>query len=68
MHVFYIRLRHRSDNVKLQSILGTYSHIMWVRTEVPEEMVIKIVTTPDLIDETLAILRRLKEDIEFEFL
>lgn len=68
MSIFYLKLHRRSQNVLLQSILGTYSHIMWVRTEDPSEMIVKIITTEDLISETLDILKELKKDVDFDFL
>lgn len=68
MSIFYLKLHRRSQNVLLQSILGTYSHIMWVRTEDPSEMIVKIITTEDLISETLDILNELKKDVDFDFL
>lgn len=68
MSVFYIRLNNRSQNVILQSILGTYSHIMWVRTEDPSRMIVKIITTDDLLEESLEILNGLKKDVDFDFI
>ena len=49
---FFIKLADKSSNVLLQGILGTYGHLMWVRTEVPKEMIVKVVTTPELTSET----------------
>lgn len=68
MSVFYIKLNNRSQNVILQSILGTYSHIMWVRTEDPSRMIVKIITTDDLLEESLEILNGLKKDVDFDFI
>jgi len=67
MSFFYLKLKNKRDNVLLQSILGSYDHIMWVRTEVPSEMIIKVITTPDLVEETREILEELKKEIEYDF-
>lgn len=67
MSIFYLKLHKRSQNVILQSILGTYSHIMWVRTEDPASMIIKVITTEDLVEETLWLLNELKKDVDFDF-
>ena len=40
---------------------------MWVRMEIPDNLIVKVVTTPDLIDETKRVLIALKSEIEFEF-
>ncbi len=68
MSVFFIKLADKSSNVLLQSILGTYGHLMWVRTEVPQEMIVKVITTPALVSETLKVLEALKVEIEFDFI
>lgn len=67
MSVFFIKLADRSSNVLLQAILGTYGHLMWVRTEVPKEMIVKVITTPELASETRGVLEALGGEIEFEF-
>ena len=67
MSVFFIKLADKSSNVLLQGILGTYGHLMWVRTEIPEEMIVKVVTTPELTSETRGVLEALRGEIEFEF-
>ncbi len=67
MSVFFIKLADRSSNVLLQAILGTYGHLMWVRTEIPEEMIVKVITTPELASETRGVLEALRGEIEFEF-
>ena len=40
---------------------------MWVRSEVPGEMIVKIVSTPELAGETEEVLRALRDEIDFEF-
>lgn len=67
MSVFFIKLADKSSNVLLQGILGTYGHLMWVRTEIPKEMIVKVITTPELTSETRGVLEALKREIEFEF-
>ncbi|HKQ33458.1 MAG TPA: DUF4911 domain-containing protein, partial [Thermodesulfobacteriota bacterium] len=61
-----IKLRNNSESVYFQSIIGTYSHVAWVRTDDPESGIIQVITTPDLLEETHNILERLKKEIEFE--
>ena len=68
MSVFFIKLADKSSNVLLQAILGTYGHLMWVRTEIPKEMIVKVITTPALASETLGVLEALKTEIEFDFI
>lgn len=67
MSIFFIKLKDKKDNILLQSILGTYSHLMWVRTEIPKEMIVKIITTPDLLSESKKVLDQLRDEIEFEY-
>lgn len=67
MSILFIKLKDKKDNIHLQSILGTYSHLMWVRTEIPEEMIVKIITTPDLFEESKNVLNELKNEIEFDY-
>lgn len=67
MSAFRIKLANRRDNVLVQSILGGYSHLMWVRTENPEDPVVAVFTTPDLEKEAKEALRALREEVDFEF-
>ncbi len=66
MAAIYIKLKDPSDTVYFQSILGTYSHLAWIRTENAKEGIIKITSTDDLIDETREVLKNLRAEIEFE--
>ncbi|MEQ9618198.1 MAG: DUF4911 domain-containing protein [Deltaproteobacteria bacterium] len=66
MPTIYIKLKNNSETVYFQSILGTYSHIAWVRTENPASGIIKVIPTPDSAGETREILEKLKKEIEFE--
>jgi hypothetical protein len=66
MPTIFIKLKNNSETVYFQSILGTYSHIAWVRTEDQETGIIKVISTEDLIWKTRRILERLKKEIEFE--
>ncbi len=66
MPTIFIKLKNNSESVYFQSILGTYSHIAWVRTEDPASGVIKVIPTEDLLRETRNILERLRKEIEFE--
>ena len=63
----FIKLHKKSQNVLLQSILGTYSHLMWVRTEDPANNLVKIVTTDDLYEESIKVLKNIRSEVEYEF-
>ncbi|MGI9554145.1 MAG: DUF4911 domain-containing protein [Thermodesulfobacteriota bacterium] len=63
----FIKLHKKSQNVLLQSILGTYSHLMWVRTEDPENNLVKITTTDDLYEESINVLKKIRADVEYDF-
>lgn len=66
MPVLYIKLKNPSATVYFQSIIGTYSHIAWTRTENAEEGIIKLIFTDDLVNEARSILKNLRSEIEFE--
>lgn len=66
MPVIRIKLRDNSEAVYFQSIMGTYSHLAWVRTDDPSSGVINIITTPDREDEARALLHELKSELDFE--
>ena len=66
MPTISIKLKNNSESVYFQSIMGTYSHIAWVRTDDPASGIIQVITTPDLVDEAHNILERLKKEVEFE--
>jgi hypothetical protein len=52
--------------VYVQSIIGTYCHLAWVRTENAEEGIIKIISTDDMVSEVRDLLENLKKEVEFE--
>lgn len=62
----FIKLKDPSQTVYFQSIMGTYTHIAWTRTENAEEGIIKVSATDDTISEARSILRKLKAEIDFE--
>ncbi len=64
--IIYVKLKDPSNTVYFQSIIGTYSHLAWTRTENAKESIITIISTDDLINEVREVLRYLKEEIEFE--
>lgn len=66
MPTIFIRLKNNSETVYFQSIMGTYAHIAWVRTENPASGVMHVIHPPDLAGETRAILDKLKKELEFE--
>lgn len=67
LSVFTIKIADKKENVVFNSILGGYSHIMWIRAENPSDPVVRIFTTEDLEDEASAILERMREEVVFEF-
>jgi hypothetical protein len=62
----FIKLKNPSQTVYFQSIIGTYTHIAWIRTENAEEGIIKVAATDDTISEASRILQELKSEIEFD--
>ena len=66
MPVIRIKLKDNSEAVYFQSIMGTYSHVAWVRTDDPASGVIKVITTPERREEARALLDSLKGELEFE--
>jgi Domain of unknown function (DUF4911) len=66
MTAIYIKLKDPSNTVYFQSIIGTYCHLAWIRTENAKEGIIKIISTDDLIDEVKKVLENLRAEIEFE--
>ncbi|MBI4228675.1 MAG: DUF4911 domain-containing protein [Deltaproteobacteria bacterium] len=66
MPVIYIKLKNPSKTVYFQSIIGTYTHIAWTRTENAEEGIIKVSSTDDTISQARRILQKLKSEIDFE--
>ncbi|NIP38340.1 MAG: DUF4911 domain-containing protein [Candidatus Dadabacteria bacterium] len=63
-----IKIQNKSDTVIFHSLLGTYSHLAWVRTEVPDEDIISVTPTDDMLGDTLQVLENLKDEINFELL
>lgn len=66
MPTIYIKLKNNSETVYFQSIMGTYAHVAWVRTENPASGVMHVIHTPDLAGEARAILDKLRKELEFE--
>jgi len=62
----YIKLKNKAETVYFQSIIGTYSHIAWVRTQDPAGGIMQITPTQDQVDQVVEILGYLKKEIEFE--
>ncbi len=63
----FIKLKNRSHNVLLASILGSYSHLMWVRTEDPLNKLVRIATTDDLYDDAIKVLEKIRPDVDYDF-
>ena len=61
-----IKLKNISETVYFQSIMGTYSHIAWVRTHDPANGIMQITPTEDQVMQVREILNNLKKEIEFE--
>lgn len=66
MPTIYIKLKDNCETVYFQSIIGTYAHIAWVRTENPASGVMHVIHTPDLASEARALLDKLQKEMEFE--
>ncbi|NIT13608.1 MAG: hypothetical protein GTN99_05015 [Candidatus Dadabacteria bacterium] len=63
-----IKINNKSDTVIFHSLMGTYSHLGWVRTEVPDEDIISVTPTNDMLGDTMQVLENLKDEINFEIL
>jgi len=63
-----IKIKNKRDTVIFHSLMGTYSHLAWVRTEIPEEDIISVTPTDDMLKDTLEVLENLQDEIEFEIL
>ncbi|NIX14322.1 MAG: hypothetical protein GWN11_00160 [Candidatus Dadabacteria bacterium] len=63
-----IKINNKSDTVIFHSLLGTYSHLAWVRTEIPDQDIISVTPTDDMLAETMQVLDNLKQEIGFEVL
>ncbi|MBI2486871.1 MAG: DUF4911 domain-containing protein [Deltaproteobacteria bacterium] len=66
MATIFIKIHDKSETVYVQSIIGTYCHLAWVRTENVEDGIIKIISTDDMVSEVRELLKKLREEIEFE--
>ncbi|MGH7900430.1 MAG: DUF4911 domain-containing protein [Thermodesulfobacteriota bacterium] len=66
MPLIFLKLRNPSDTVYFQSIVGTYSHIAWTRTEDAEGGIIKVIPTEDTLSEAMIVLRNLRLEVEFD--
>lgn len=62
----YIKLKDKSETVYFQSIMGTYSHIAWVRTHDPANGIMQITPTDDQVEQVRKILGYLRNEIDFE--
>lgn len=62
----FIRLHKKSQNVLLQSILGSYSHLMWVRTEDQKNAIVRVATTDDLYQETARVLEGIRSQVSYD--
>ncbi len=62
----FIKLKNPSQTVYFQSIIGTYTHIAWTRTENADEGIIKVSATDDTMPEARRILQDLKSEVDFD--
>jgi len=63
-----IKISKKEDTILFHSLMGTYSHLAWVRTEIPEEDIISVTPTDDMLNETLEVLDNLKEEVDFKII
>ena len=66
MPVIRVKLQNNSEAVYFHSIIGTYGHLAWVRTEDPSSGIINVITTPDRERDARLLLEKLKSEIDFE--
>jgi gamma-glutamylcysteine synthetase len=63
-----IKISKKEDTILFHSLMGTYSHLAWVRTEIPEEDIISVTPTDDMLNDTLEVLDNLKEEVDFKII
>ena len=63
-----IKISKKEDTVLFHSLMGTYSHLAWVRTEIPEEDIVSVTPTDDMLSDTLLVLDNLKEEIDYSII
>ena len=68
MPTILIKISKKEDTVLFHSLMGTYSHLAWVRTEIPEDNIVSVTPTYDMMSDTLLVLDNLKEEIEYEII
>lgn len=68
MPQIFIKIKNKSDTIIFHSLMGTYSHLAWVRTEIPDEDIISVTPTEGMLEDTLQVLNDLGSQIQFDIL
>lgn len=63
-----IKISKKEDTILFHSLMGTYSHLAWVRTEIPEKDIISVTPTEDMLKDTLLVLDNLRQEIDFNII
>ena len=63
-----IKISNKEDTILFHSLMGTYSHLAWVRTEIPEQDIISVTPTEDMLNDTLLVLDNLRQEIDFNII
>ena len=63
-----IKISNKEDTILFHSLLGTYSNLAWVRTEIPEQDIISVTPTEDMLNDTLLVLDNLRQEIDFNII
>jgi len=63
-----IKISKKEDTILFHSLMGTYSHLAWVRTEIPEQDIISVTPTEDMLNDTLLVLDNLRLEIDFNII
>ncbi len=63
-----IKISNKEDTILFHSLMGTYSHLAWVRTEIPEQDIISVTPTEDMLNDTLVVLDNLRQEIDFNII
>lgn len=63
-----IKISKKEDTILFHSLMGTYSHLAWVRTEIPEQDIISVTPTEDMLNDTLLVLDNLRQEIDFNII
>ena len=68
MPKIFVKISKKEDTVLFHSLMGTYSHLAWVRTEIPDDDIVSVTPTEDMLNDTLLVLEALREEIDYSII